>query len=497
MESTFLPYQVDYKMRSTTTPKYRLLKVPLNNVSSSSINIASANTQTLLEFKLPASVYNLGKSYIAYEYTIPSTNSITTLNYYFNDAEISSVQFTNGSTDLVNFNNIDRYNHIWKRINTSKEDLQRNSVLNAMDKSGGRLSSDHSVYTNYMNGTPTTGSGLENGVLPTFNDYKTAGNIADNYRHISTEGGAAINTVFRHLKFEDNFNSTILGVNKDVYFGTDMFLRVFLNPTNKWILIGNQSNHFEMQPINATNSVLQTFGNGTVQTFNQALVLNNIFVYLAIEDNTILKESVLEKYRSGNMKLTIPYTQSFRTGSTSTSTNLSIQLNRNYGRQLKRIMFCGYQGSETGMHTYNCSNGLNTNAIASGASKITSYQTYLNAKPLQDQIVECNNTHTDYLTNKEWVENSSIPSVGDYRHTWFHIDNFSHIVDKKDLNYHMNDMIDDGLNLDLSGHTYSVQMTNTRNNSVNDETENVGIAFYIFVTLQRDILCSNGQIQLL
>jgi hypothetical protein len=159
--------------------------------------------------------------------------------------------------------------------------------------------------------------------------------------------------------------------------------------------------------------------------------MNNVFLWLALEENEIIKASVLEKYAKGDMKLTIPYTQSFRIGSNSTSTNMSIQLNRNYGKQIRRIMFTAYQGSEVGVHTYNNSNGLLNNV----ASKILSYQTYLNNKPLQDIVVNCDDQNIDYAFNKEWLKNSCLSTVNDYRYNWFHIDNFSTIADKSNNMY--------------------------------------------------------------
>jgi len=63
--------QLDYKLRSVIAPRYKLMKIPLNNITTSNIPIG-ATTSTTLEWKLPTRVYNLARSFISYNLKVPA-----------------------------------------------------------------------------------------------------------------------------------------------------------------------------------------------------------------------------------------------------------------------------------------------------------------------------------------------------------------------------------------------------------------------------------------
>ena len=47
--------QIDFDMRRTVAPRYKWLKVPLNNMASNSVTLSNGTT-TVLEWKLPTRV---------------------------------------------------------------------------------------------------------------------------------------------------------------------------------------------------------------------------------------------------------------------------------------------------------------------------------------------------------------------------------------------------------------------------------------------------------
>ena len=69
-DSVLIPNQINYKKTIEYAPKYRFMRIPLNNISGNSITVTPTASQ-LLEFKLPPSVYNLSKSILAYELSNP------------------------------------------------------------------------------------------------------------------------------------------------------------------------------------------------------------------------------------------------------------------------------------------------------------------------------------------------------------------------------------------------------------------------------------------
>ena len=59
------PQNINYKKVEQVSGKYRYLRLPLNNITGNQVTL-SATASQLLEFKLPAGVYNLARSVVSY-----------------------------------------------------------------------------------------------------------------------------------------------------------------------------------------------------------------------------------------------------------------------------------------------------------------------------------------------------------------------------------------------------------------------------------------------
>ena len=81
-DSSVRPSVLDYKLRSITAPKYKFVRIPMNNHADASASVTATSTE-LLEWKLPTQVYNLARSYIAYSLEMPALAS--NVNVTFED----------------------------------------------------------------------------------------------------------------------------------------------------------------------------------------------------------------------------------------------------------------------------------------------------------------------------------------------------------------------------------------------------------------------------
>lgn len=66
------PVQIDYKLRQVVSPRYKMMRIPLNTYPSGTLTIGN-NTSTTLEWKLPTQIYNLSRSYIQYSIKVGSS----------------------------------------------------------------------------------------------------------------------------------------------------------------------------------------------------------------------------------------------------------------------------------------------------------------------------------------------------------------------------------------------------------------------------------------
>ena len=73
-DSMQTPSQIEYKLRSVEAPRYKYVKVSVSNQSVFPIAILPT-TSSLVEFRMPNSVYNLSRSFLAYNLNITAPPS--------------------------------------------------------------------------------------------------------------------------------------------------------------------------------------------------------------------------------------------------------------------------------------------------------------------------------------------------------------------------------------------------------------------------------------
>jgi hypothetical protein len=336
--------QVDYKLRPIVAPKYKFVKLPMSNLPASSVGIGSSSAVPL-EWKLPANtVYNLARSYWQYSLNVPGQTAAAGINYTFEDVfELAqTVSFgAPGGQDLVSLQWASNYTKIARKIATPLQDYMSNDDMTGLYKCGTAASS------NYVPGGGSAGSAAGAVNPPVF---PTAGTVAfyqgsDSYiepkytAYGVIGSGDATGLLGRLDRYRQIplgiFSGTLLGVDRDFFSPTEMSLRLLTNIGDKMAFTCVNGN--AMFP--GAVSVANVPGN-TCSTAGQGITVNNCYLYLCVEQNENIVQSMFDQYRSGQLSYSIPYLTSFRlTGGAATSqTNLQIQLSNMYGKKLKRIL---------------------------------------------------------------------------------------------------------------------------------------------------------------
>ncbi len=395
------PDCVNYKPVGMHNGRYRLRKVPLNNITGSSVTL-SATATTLVEWKIPArTVFNPARSFIDYQ-TLFAAAGIGNYTWAFDDTfEIcGSIQFCNASgiylTDLQYASN---YVSAARKIDTETRDYLSLDFTNALHKH------EDVPTTNYFP-PKATAPGASN-VYGASNAVQGAALTLLEPRYARISAANAVMTVGKSVPLAA-FTHTALGMDKDMIFGEDIYIRMQIAPSNKVGWVGTS----------ATDPAA-----GAVVLATQPIV-SQLYLQLAVQTDEVLRSSVEAKFLAGGMSFLIPYVYGWRNSTLSGVASIQIQLNNQYGKRLKRLLHIPFGSSETLNLSYDHQN--------MNGGKITKYQTFLDSQPLQDAQLSClqpvaggERGMDDWRENRELVRDSALFSSAPYYYNWFHIDSFS------------------------------------------------------------------------
>lgn len=455
MSSTFrpayAPEQIDFHLRTIDAPRYKLLRVPMNNFPSASTPIGETTTVTL-EWKLPVRVYNMYKSFIAYNMNAPLIVGSHTIT--FEDIfDLGNQVYFGGAagTALVELNNAQNYTKVARKIDTPLQDFMNNDNMNGL----------------YRCNAPNTSNrvpGGANGANIGSDGYLEAAYSADAGLGVAPAPGppivpaAGILNTWRQYPLSA-FTNTLLGVDRDFYSPVEQYFRVVAGFGNKMafsVLDANTSTFINSVPV-------------------PGLSINQCYLYLACEQNIKIIEQIVGAANAGSLKYRIPFTTSFRNlgGAAGAQTDIQIQLSQQYGKKLKRILHTTFNGTEqlATAYDHNNYNGL----------KVLRYQTFIDSLPVQDRLLECSRPSGMVIGMDDWLENrkyldktSCIASKEMYQTNWFHIDSWHEPIenDLPEVNK------DEGLPMDVS-RQWQFSCTNG---------SQAGCIHYTWATFSRDVL---------
>lgn len=207
------------------------------------------------------------------------------------------------------------------------------------------------------------------------------------------------------------FIHTLLGKNKDVYFGGETLILEMVWSSISKILFKNTDDD--------NPSV------GQVPLGNVSGVISDLELNLCYDANVETQNLVRNQVASGNFKMVVPWVE-YENTPIQAGSNHQIQVNYTgaQGKVLSKIYSVPFNMDETANHVYDHSNyrtAVNGNIVN---EKVQSYNSKLDVKQLQQSELSCH-TFEDYFFNKERLIGSYILSSDEYYAKYVILDNFT------------------------------------------------------------------------
>ena len=240
------------------------------------------------------------------------------------------------------------------------------------------------------------------------------------------------------------FHHTIASVNRDLYFGQALQLRIYWAPLNKMGM--------SMDDNILTNPAVLTIGK-----------VDEIRMLLAVENDPNVVDSLVQRVRSQGLEMNVPYVYGFQY-STPAGVQSTIQqrINSGHGHSLLNVYHVVYNTLSTNQFAYDIENV--------SAKKVKSFQTQIDNQNLTEIIVNCEKLE-DYQLMQDLIHGSTIQSSKQYQANRVHVDSFraGRCKDWKDMDSDI-----DGLSLEAE-----------RLWSIQQNTENKAFRQYTWMVVQR------------
>lgn len=462
--------EIDFAPKVSNAGSYTMHKVfPTRGPTDLTIdNLSGPETV----FEVPNRVLNFGKSFLDFNVAVVDGGASTT---HYLKAHVSGLTpirsielYLRSGQSLCKLENVDKYTKVVLPFTTSQDDFQTSppNVVRAptLKQDSGSLlfpalDANHSLrpFNNLTDKftTPTTGSGINS-----IQQYVQATAVSD-------DAGAGNLKLNCQIELKKMLKHTILGLDRDQYFGEIVLVRIQWNPTSRWVFGGTEQNDF------ATGYTAYTAGD------LQARV-SELHMRLALESNPQIANSIMQKVASG-WEYLVPFVYerlALRAGGS--SQNVEERLNRSHGRSLVRIYTAPFTDVSTGRGAYDHQNLYNkTNDVC---EKITSYYTSLNSERLQQDTLVCNdNMPYQYVRDK--LEGSCVRSADEFGYNFCHIDDWS---GRKFVETELVDKAEMGLSLE-NEQLWSMSI---------EKPPTVNLNIYSFIVCQRVLSFREGMISL-
>ncbi len=429
---TEIANELDYQKKVSSYPLYRFNKI-IQQSGGQDLTISGGGGQVSI-FELPTQCYNLAKSELYFTLTPPAPGQAAGPQDLFNWAwkdnasPISRIQlYTRGGLYLCDLPYVANYTKVINKPETAYDEYvnydQGFQQVGGQDNGTIRFLRKNNALVDNVAFNPDFAQRHDN--TPANQNY-----TEPQYLESGVQGNANRLPVLNICLPLSHLKNTILACDKDLFFGEIMILRVEWAAVNR---IGFRSE----DPQDPTANTVQAVGDYDV---------SNLALYLAVEKNQQIANSLMAKTQSG-FSMLVPYVHGYKTNLNAGTASVSLRFNRGHGKNLLKIYHSAFNNVETQNTAYEDSN--------IGGAKITSYYTMLNNSRLQEFNVQIgNDVYDDYLIVKDDIQGSVIQDSAVYRYNWFHVDNWSGI-DLKDSQGAFNKDAGIGLNLEQKWDIYA------------------------------------------
>lgn len=400
------PDNVNYEPVVEHTGQYRFLRLQPSNITGTSVDLDGSAT-SMIEYELPANtVFNLSKTVLDYQISIPVQNPAKVAVWAFEDTfEIAqAVQYGLAADNLlVDLQFANNYVSAARKIDTDKEDFEVADATEGLYSNKINLASDANYFpptvTFLASAAPVYG---QDAAGATFK----RGISQVEPRYARALDATATNVLTRSVPLKA-VTKTLLSQDKDVLFPVATTLRFMIASSNK---------------IGYTGGSL-TDPTTTPAAFNVQPKVQNLVLRLAIQKDEATAAVVKALYARNELQFVYPFTYAWKQVTLAGEPSIQLKFTAQWGKRLQRILHVPFGNSETVNLAYDHEN-------IDGA-KISQYQTFLDSKPLQDAVLSCKqptataHNMDDYRENRKHIKGSVLENGAVYGYNWFHIDSFT------------------------------------------------------------------------
>ena len=400
---------INYQEKESNHGSYRMSRVlPLGN---SNVTLQASSTSEI-QFEIPNKVYNLSKSQLNFEAAFLESGTASAINHIhtLGQTMIDRISLMDrGGKYLCDVTDCNQYTRAVSQYVTPLANmLENDSSRGAATQAASRLADKgHNNFRSNV-AVPTATPGLANG--PNGTRISAAGEAqapsVGSTEHcyftqgVARDGSAAGQVNVAYSIPLSEIHHTLLSLDKDLYFGQALILRIQFAPTSRlgWV------------------STSATDLNTGVAVLDGAVSLSNMRVNLAVEINPELVSNIQGKVRGSGLEITMPFVYSFLYSSPSgTSSNVQYRFNSGRGQRLLNIYHAVCNTGATSNVLYDQDNQAD--------AKVVDYQTSFDNVPMTDSRIVCA-TGDDYDLMKPLLEGGCVQNLNVYRHNKVHCDSW-------------------------------------------------------------------------
>lgn len=396
--------ELSYKKKNLAHPKYKFNRIQ-PTIGQTNILLTSSGGDERV-FNIPVKTHNWYHSVLEFQ-VVPgggagANNRIVAYKNYL--SPLRQIQLrTSGGQYIVDLNMVNRYMDVVYAAETKLENYLCDEYVSA------DTNNYTCGFTKSNNLRDATAAGINASRITTdaaganATETDSTTNYTERlYYQPSSADNAVDPLLFLRIPLKTIYN-TFFAVNKDIYFGEVIELRIVFNSKDDiyYSSVGAGAGRIDLAPAACPN-----------------VQVKNINLYLAIEQDLNLASQCIEMFNSGSVVLPIPYVYSTKTQQQqSTQQSVSLRYNSGHGRKIRRIYHTLSHPTESLAYNY-CRDNIG------GTKTVTDYYTTLNNDRLQDFNINTGE-QDDYMHMIKKLHGSTVQSIDEYQYKWFHVDDFT------------------------------------------------------------------------
>lgn len=472
IEHSSVAPQADSAMRSRTAPVYQFVQQFQSNNGASVALSTSGPTQSI--WNLPGDVvWNFGQSFASFDLNLPAPADTYAIDIQTDVVPIDSIQIqTSGGTLLGNLNNVQAYCKVVQSLTQPINDyLTEGSVYAGKTVAESFYSQNstcqpcNSLVTTAAANVPTSAYwyslqastttpvmsaaalNAEDGIDRPYMAKQRS--VRTTTAAVATTSGAAV------MRFNIPFSAfvgTLLAVDKDILLGQNFQIVINWSATNRY------------------TSICVAASNTLPATYTGAATMTSVYLWMAKEINGDIVSSLRHQVYSSGQDILIPYTTCGK-GSTSAAGQYSLNQNlvAGMGLALKRVLNVPVRTNDYNQLA-NCNDNVN-------AHMYDQVQTFLDANPIQQKVINCGTAIEDFWYMKNFLNNTPAGlSAREFQIGSFWLDNFSDSA-ASGADIPVDDCRDSGLRIDAISKNYVATFN----------VKSAGMILYQYITFVRKL----------